>query len=123
MLRVVLFAGRGRRAGHRCGQARGARTDEGKRATIKATVTCVKAHREVLKQGGLARFHSSDANAATVNKNGKVTAVAGGRRDLGICEQRRKSRREGHGEVNGLLSPGHGEKVWPPSPYMVMYYV
>lgn len=51
----------------------------GKSGRIKASVTGVKAHREVLRHGALVRFYSSNANVATVTGNGKVMAMAAGK--------------------------------------------
>lgn len=50
----------------------------GKSKTIKATVKGVKSGRKLLDHVRLVRWYSSNANVATVNKNGKVKAVGKG---------------------------------------------
>ena len=51
----------------------------GNSETLKATVQKVKSDRELLNHTAKVRYYSSDTNVATVNENGKVTAVAEGK--------------------------------------------
>jgi uncharacterized protein YjdB len=46
--------------------------------TLKATVKKVKSNRKLLNHTAKVRYYSSKTSVATVNKNGKVTAVAKG---------------------------------------------
>ena len=51
----------------------------GNSETLKATVQKVKSDRELLNHTAKVRYYSGDTNVATVNENGKVTAVAEGK--------------------------------------------